>query len=54
MYFDLKFPEVVPKGPITNNPELFQMITWHQTGNKSLLEAMMAQFPDTYTVKSLI
>ena len=32
----------VPKGPINNKPSLVQVMAWHQWGDKSLPEAMMA------------
>ena len=37
----LKF---VPKGPVDNDPDLVQVMAWHQTGDKPLPEPMLAQF----------
>ena len=39
----LKF---VPKGPIDNKPAFVQVTAWRQTGNKPLLEAILAEFTD--------
>ena len=41
----LKF---VPRGPIGNKPALVQVMAWRRTGDKPLLEPMLAQFPDVY------
>ena len=41
----LKF---VGKGPINNDPVLFQIMTWYQTGDKPLSEPMIASFTDVY------
>ena len=41
----LKF---VPKGPIDNMLTLFQIMAWHQTGDKPLSEPMMAQVADVH------
>ena len=41
----LKF---VPKSPIDNKPALVQVMAWHRTGNKPLLEVMLNQFTDAY------
>ena len=38
----------VPKGPIDNEPTLFQIMAWHQIGDMPLSEPMMAQFTDAY------
>ena len=38
----------VPKGPIDNNPELIQIMAWHQIGDTPLSEPMMTQSTDTY------
>ena len=35
----LKF---IPKGPIDNNPALFQIMAWRQVGDKPLSESMVA------------
>ena len=43
--FWLKF---VPQGPINNIPALVQIMAWHQTGDKPLLEPMFACFTDAY------
>ena len=42
----LKF---VPKGPIDNALTLVQVMAWHLKGNKSLPEAMLAEFTDSYS-----
>ena len=31
----------IPKGPIKDNPALFQIMAWHRPGNKPLFEPMM-------------
>ena len=31
----------IPKGPIKDNPALFQMMAWHRPGDKPLFEPMM-------------
>ena len=31
-----------PTGPMNNNPAFIEIMPWHQTGNKSLSEPMMA------------
>ena len=41
----LKF---VPKGTIDNMQALVQVMAWHRTGDKPLLEPMVTQFNDTY------
>ena len=41
----LKF---VPKGPISHNPVLVQVMAWCRTGDKPLPEAMLIQFTDAY------
>ena len=38
----LKF---VPKGTITNNPALVQIMAWRQSGDKPLSEPMMVSLP---------
>ena len=38
----------VPKGPIDNKWALVQVMVWHLTGDKPLLEPMLTQFTDTY------
>ena len=35
----------VPKGPINNNPALFQIMAWHCPGDKPLSEPMMVRLP---------
>ena len=34
--------------PIDNKAALVQVMAWHRTGDKSLLELMMTQFTDAY------
>ena len=41
----LKF---VPKGPITNDPALPQVMAWRRIGDKPLSEPMLTWFTDTY------
>ena len=41
----LKF---VPKRPINNIPELFQIMAWRRIGDKPLSETMLTQFTDAY------
>ena len=31
-----------PKGPINNKPSLVEIMAWHQTGNKPLVQPVMA------------
>ena len=38
----------VPMGLIGNISDLFQIMAWRRTGDKSLSEPMMAEFTDTY------
>ena len=38
----------VPKGPIDNKSALVQVMAWHPTGDKQLLEPMLTQFTDAY------
>ena len=40
--------EYFSKSWITNNPELAQIMAWHQASDQSLSKAMMAWFADTY------
>ena len=43
--FRLKFPlKFVPKSPIDNIPELFQIMAWRRPGDRPLSEAMMVSF----------
>ena len=41
----LKF---VYRSPIDNEPTLVGVMAWHWTGDKSLPESMLTQFPDAY------
>ena len=41
-------PTIVPKGPVNNEPALFQMMAWHLIGDRPLSEPMMVQLTDTY------
>ena len=41
----LKF---IPKGPIDYKSALVQVMAWHRTGEKPLLESMLTQFTDAY------
>ena len=34
-------PKFVPKGPINDNPALFQIMAWRRSGDKPLSEPMM-------------
>ena len=43
--FSIKF---VPRSPIDNKPELFQVMAWRRTGDKPLLEPMLILFIDAY------
>ena len=36
--------------PIDNNPALFQVMAWHQTGDKPFPGPMMTQFIDAFRV----
>ena len=36
------------KGPIEHKSALFQVMAWHQAGNKPSHEPMMTQFTDAY------
>ena len=45
IWVSMKF---VPRSPIDNKPALVQVMTWHQTGDKSLPEPVMVQFTDAY------
>ena len=38
----------VPKGPIDSNSSLVQVMTWRQSGDKSLPEPMMTHFSDAF------
>ena len=38
----------VSGGPVYNKPALVQIMVWHQSGDKSLSEPMMADFGDAY------
>ena len=40
--------DFVPKGPIDNNPALFSIMVWSQTGNKPLSEPMLTGLTDAY------
>ena len=35
--------KLVPRGRIDNRPALVQVMVWHRTGNKPLLEPMLTQ-----------
>ena len=41
-------PKFVPGGPIDNNPELVQIMTWRRIGDTPLSEAMLTQLTDAY------
>ena len=41
----LKF---VPKGPIDNNPALFQIMAWRRIGDKPLSEPILIRFTDAF------
>ena len=41
----LKF---LPKGPISNNPVLDQIMAWRRSGDKPLSEPMLVKFTDAY------
>ena len=41
----------VPKRPIVNNPALFQIMAWHQIGDKPLSEPLLTWCTHSYTVK---
>ena len=41
----LKF---IPMGSVKNQPTLFQIIAWYQTGDQLLFEPMVAYFAGTY------
>ena len=41
----LKF---VLRSPVDNKPALVQVMAWHQTGDKPLLEPMLTQLTDAY------
>ena len=43
---------VFVRGPISNIPSLVQIMAWHQSGNKPLSKAMMAQVTDAYMCHS--
>ena len=45
IWISLKF---VPIGLIDNRPVLVQVMAWHQTGDKPLLEPTQTQFTDAY------
>ena len=41
-YIFIQIPDKFgPKGPINNKPSLVQIMAWHQTGDKPLVEPMM-------------
>ena len=37
-----------PEGPVDTQPELVQVMAWHQTGAKPLPVPIMAKSTDTY------
>ena len=39
---------LVPRGPISNDPTLGQIMAWHRTGYKPLCESIMASGTDAY------
>ena len=45
MTISLKY---IPKGPIDYKSALVQVVAWHQTGEKPLLESMLTQYTDAY------
>ena len=47
LYLIQDWAEFISKGPIDNKPALVQIIAWRQTGNKSVSEAMLAQYNAT-------
>ena len=40
--------QIVPEGPIDNNPALVQIMAWRRTCDKPLSEAMLTWFTDAY------
>ena len=38
----------VPEGPVDNMPALFQVMVWHQTGDKPVPNPVMIHFIDAY------
>ena len=48
VYFESNFTEVFPLVPIANKSELVQVMAWHRTGDMTLPEPMIIQFPFAY------
>ena len=45
--YSLKF---VPNGPMDNNPSLFEVMAWHQTGKMPSSGPMMVKFTETHII----
>ena len=51
LYFDWNFTEISSNVPNWQDMSvLFQLMAWHRTGSKPLLEPMLTQFTDAYTL----
>ena len=50
MYFELNLTEVFPEGAVYNKSALVQIMAWHPTGDKPLLEPMLIHFSYTYAM----